>query len=200
MKASQILAKSPLESFYHVFSSLSLKLIWKMSPLVLGGMVAVSGNTLTADGKYFVQNYKNFTGPIEKQWSEKRNSFSEFFVQFLESTLHFKHFESKDDRHSSCISEHTVKNFVRSFCKERRFRTRFDSQHVKSCKIIAKSSWERFYQVFFWWSGKLIWKMCPLVLREILEVFVNTLTGDDRYPVQDCENLTLPIQMELSEK
>ena len=94
----------------------------------------------------------------------------------------------------------TVKNFVRSFCKERRFRTRFDSQHVKSCQIIAKSSWERFYQVFFWWSGKLIWKMCPLVLREILEVFVNTLTGDDRYPVQDCENLTLPIQMELSEK
>ena len=42
--------------------------------------------------------------------------------------------------------------------------------------------------------------MCPLVLREILEVFVNTLTGDDRYPVQDYENLTLPIQMELSEK
>ena len=100
VKASQILAKCPWERFYHVFSSLSLKLIWKMSPLVLGGMVGLSGNTLTADGKYFVQNCQNFPRPIEKQWSEKRKSFSEFFVPFLVSTSNFKHFEEKDDCHS----------------------------------------------------------------------------------------------------
>ena len=49
-------------------------------------------------------------------------------------------------------------------------------------------------------SGKLIYKMSPLVLRKILGVFVNTLTADCKYPVQDCENLPLPIQMQLSEK
>ena len=42
--------------------------------------------------------------------------------------------------------------------------------------------------------------MSPLVISEILEVFVNTLTADDKYPVQDCENLPLLIQMQLSEK
>ena len=42
--------------------------------------------------------------------------------------------------------------------------------------------------------------MSPLVLGEILRVFVNRLTADDKYRVQDCENLPLPIQVQLSEK
>ena len=50
VKPSQILEKSPGERFYHVFSSFSLKLNWKMSPLVLGEIVGVSVKTLTADG------------------------------------------------------------------------------------------------------------------------------------------------------
>ena len=41
--------------------------------------------------------------------------------------------------------------------------------------------------------------MSPLVLGEALGVFVNTLTGDDKYPVEDFENLTLSIQMQLSD-
>ena len=42
--------------------------------------------------------------------------------------------------------------------------------------------------------------MSPLVLCEILGVVFNTLLADGKYPVQDCENLQLPIQMQLSEK
>ena len=42
--------------------------------------------------------------------------------------------------------------------------------------------------------------MSPLVLGEIVGVFLNTLTDDGMYPVQGCENLQLPIQMQLSEK
>ena len=42
--------------------------------------------------------------------------------------------------------------------------------------------------------------MCPLVLGEILGVFVNTLTADGKCPVEDFENLPLPIQMHLSGK
>ena len=38
------------------------------------------------------------------------------------------------------------------------------------------------------------------MLGEILGAFVNTLTADAKYPVQDCENLLLPIQMDLSGK
>ena len=48
--------------------------------------------------------------------------------------------------------------------------------------------------------GKLIWKMSHLVLCEILGVFVNTLTTDAKYPVEDGENFPFPIQMQLSEK
>ena len=42
--------------------------------------------------------------------------------------------------------------------------------------------------------------MSPLVLRQISGVFVNTLTGNDKYPVQDSENLPLPIQPQFSQK
>ena len=35
---------------------------------------------------------------------------------------------------------------------------------------------------------KLIWKMSPLVLREILGVFVITFTADAKYLIGDCEN------------
>ena len=46
----------------------------------------------------------------------------------------------------------------------------------------------------------LIWKMFPVVLVQISGVSVNTLTADGKYFVQDCENLPLSIQMQLSEK
>ena len=41
--------------------------------------------------------------------------------------------------------------------------------------------------------------MSLLVLGEMLGVSVNTLTADGKYFVQDCENLLLAIQMQLSE-
>ena len=42
--------------------------------------------------------------------------------------------------------------------------------------------------------------MCPLVLGEILGVFVNKLTAGGIYAVEDCENLHLQIQMQSSKK
>ena len=38
--------------------------------------------------------------------------------------------------------------------------------------------------------------MSLLVLGEILEVFVKTLTSDGKYPVQNFDNLHHPIQMQ----
>ena len=94
----------------------------------------------------------------------------------------------------------TVENLVKQVSKKRPFRTRFDSQHVKASQILAKSTSEHFYHVFSSLLRKLIWKMSPLVLPEIVGVFVITLTADEKYPVQDAENLSIPIQMQLSEK
>ena len=42
--------------------------------------------------------------------------------------------------------------------------------------------------------------MFPLVLGEVLGVGVNILTDDDQNPVEDCEDLELPIQIQLFEK
>ena len=44
----------------------------------------------------------------------------------------------------------------------------------------------------------MIWKTSPLLKFQMIGVFVNTLTPDYKYPVQDCENLLFPIQMQLS--
>ena len=56
---------------YHVFPSFSMMLIWKMSLLVLGEILGVRVHTLTADGKYFVQNCENLLLAIQMQLSQK---------------------------------------------------------------------------------------------------------------------------------
>ena len=94
----------------------------------------------------------------------------------------------------------TVKNFVRSFCQKRRFGTPPYSQHVTVFQVLAKSPWERFYHAFSSFWEKLIWKMSSRLFLEILGVFLNKLTADGKYPVEEWENLRLPMQMQLSEK
>ena len=42
--------------------------------------------------------------------------------------------------------------------------------------------------------------MSPLILGEMLVLFVKRLTADGKYPLQDCENLQLPIQTQLFQK
>ena len=71
-----------------------------MFSLVLGEILGVFVNRLTADGKYPVQDCENLQLPIQMQLFEKRKTFSEFFVPFLESTSNCKYFEKKYDCHS----------------------------------------------------------------------------------------------------
>ena len=97
VKVSRTLAKSPSDNFYHLFPSFWGKLIWKMSPLVVGEIFGVFFNILTANGKYAVQYCESLQLPIQMHWSKKQKNFSLFF---LEITLKFKHFEKKDDCHS----------------------------------------------------------------------------------------------------
>ena len=64
-------------------------------------------NTLTADDKYSLLNRDNLTQPIRTPLSQKHKAFSEFFLAFSKSTLHFEHFQKKDDPLSLFISEIT---------------------------------------------------------------------------------------------
>ena len=164
------------------------------------GNVSICFNALTADGKYPFHYCQNLQLPIQMQLSEKRKTFSQFFVWFLESTSNFKHFRKKMMVIANMFPKlQTVKNFITPLCKKCRFSTRLDNRHVKVSRILAESTLKRFYQVFSSFWGKLIWKMALVVLRNLWWVFFNTLTADDKYPFQYCENLDLVIQMIFSE-
>ena len=67
---------------------------------MLGEILQMFVNTLIVADKYRVQDCENLPLPIEIQFSEQQNTFSQFFVPFLECTSTFKHFETKDDRQS----------------------------------------------------------------------------------------------------
>ena len=71
-----------------------------MSPLLLGEVLVAFADRLTADGKYLVQNCENMLLLIQMQLSEKRKTFSGFFVPFLESTSNFRYFEGNNHCHS----------------------------------------------------------------------------------------------------
>ena len=104
------------------------------------------------------------------------------------------------DRKYPVLRLQTVKDLVRPHFKERRFRTSFDSQHVKASQILVKSVLEHFYHISSWLWGDMILKISPLVKLEIVGVFVNAFTSDHKYPVHDFENLPFPIQLILSKK
>ena len=142
VKAFQLLAKSPRERFYHVLLSFSGKLIWNMSPLVLGEMLGMLVNTWTPDSKYLVQGCENLQLSFLMQLSENQKIFSEIFVSFLQSTSNFKDFEKKKMIVIANVLPNlgTVNILVRALSKKRRFRTPFDSPHVKASEIVTKSA------------------------------------------------------------
>ena len=104
-----------------------------MSPLVLGEILGVFVNTLTADGKYPVQGCENLQLPIQMQLSKKPKYFSAFFVPFLDSPGNFEHFEKSMMVLANVLPKvQTVNILVRPLSKKHRFRTRFYNEHVKT--------------------------------------------------------------------
>ena len=67
VKRFQTLVKSSWEQFYHIFSSLWGEIIWKTSPWLKFGIIALFVNTLTADYKYPVPDCANLPFPIPIQ-------------------------------------------------------------------------------------------------------------------------------------
>ena len=76
--------------------------------LVICKFLRLLVKTLTDDEKYSLLYRENLTQPIQILLYQKRKAFSKFFSAFLKSTLNFKHFQTKDDPHSRCLSQVTV--------------------------------------------------------------------------------------------
>ena len=80
-------------------------MIWKTSPRMMFEMIVLFLNTWTADYKYPVTDCENLSFAIQIHLSLKKEKFSEFLIWLMESPSNFEHFETKEDRHSYCISE-----------------------------------------------------------------------------------------------
>ena len=75
-----------------------------------------------------------------------------------------------------------------------------DKQHGKRSRALLKSASQHFYHIHWSLTRKLSWKNSLLLTCQILVLLVNTLDVDERYPVLNRDNLTIPIQMQLSQK
>ena len=131
--------------------------------------------------------------------SGKRKRFFDFFVALLNLNPILKILKKNIIVIALLLPKlQTVKALVRPLSKKRSLRTHFESQHLKGSQTLMKSVWEHFYQILSTLWENLIWKTSSLVICEIFEVSVNTLTADAKYTVHDCGNLLLHIQRPLS--
>ena len=84
--------------------------------------------------------------------------------------------------------------------KKSRFREPFEKQHDKRAQARFKSVSHGLFQIHRSLSSQLSYKRSLLLTCQILGNLVNTLGDDEKYPVPNRDNLTIPIQMQLSQK
>ena len=94
----------------------------------------------------------------------------------------------------------TSKNMVRSISKKFRFKGSFGKQHGKLSQTLLKFEQQHIYHIYWSLWRQLTCKRSLLVIRKILNLFPNTLSANGKYFPLNGENLTQPIQMQLSQK
>ena len=84
--------------------------------------------------------------------------------------------------------------------KKFRFGGQLDKQHGKRTQTLLKSPSQHLYHIHWSLARKLCSKKSLLLAWKILGLLVNTLAADEKYPVLHRDNLTIPIQMQISQK
>ena len=85
-------------------------------------------------------------------------------------------------------------------CKKSRFRGCLEKQYGKRAQTLFKSASDYFYHIHWQLPSQLNRKKSLLLACQILGLLVNTLPAKKKYPVLNRDNLTIPIQMQLSQK
>ena len=80
------------------------------------------------------------------------------------------------------------------------FRAPFGNKRVNGFQTLPKQARHYFYPLFLSIRGKVSWKKSALVLYEILRLFVNTLTADDKYSSKNIQNLRQQFRTQLYQK
>ena len=76
----------------------------------------------------------------------------------------------------------------------------FDKQHAKPVAAVLKSASHHRYPIHWSLPRLLSGKKCLLLTCHIFGRLLNTLPDDEKYPLLKRDNLTIPIQMQLSQK
>ena len=84
--------------------------------------------------------------------------------------------------------------------KKSRFIGPFDKQHRKRAQARFKSASHQLYQIHRSLPSKLSWKKSLLLTCKILGLLLNILAAKENYLVLHNDNLTIPIQMQSSQK
>ena len=92
------------------------------------------------------------------------------------------------------------KNKVRSMSIKSRFKGSFKKEHGKCAQTLFKFAWLKLYHIYSSLCRQLTFKKFMLVTCQISRLFPNTLSAYGKYSLLNRDNLTQPIQMQLSRK
>ena len=84
--------------------------------------------------------------------------------------------------------------------KNSHFSWPFDKQQGTRAQSLFKSPSKHLYPIHWSLPSQLSWKKSLFFTCQILGLFVNILIADEKYNVLTRDNLTIPIQMQLSPK
>ena len=93
-----------------------------------------------------------------------------------------------------------VKDVIRQISKKSRFRRPFEKRYGKRSQTLLKSAALHFYHINWSLQRQVSWKKSLLVICNILGLFVNTITTDEKYCLLNKENLMQSIEIKIPEK
>ena len=92
------------------------------------------------------------------------------------------------------------KNNVRSMSMKFRIKGSFPKKHGKRVQTLFKFAWQHHYHIYWSLCRKLSYKRSLLVICKMSRLFINALSADDKYSLFNRDNLTQPIQIQVSRK
>ena len=94
----------------------------------------------------------------------------------------------------------TPKNMVTSMSKKSGFKESFIKQHGKCAQTLLKCKRQLLHHIYWSLLRQLSYKKSLLAIRKISRLFINTPSADGKYSLFNRDNLTQPIQMQVSRK
>ena len=159
-------------------------------------------NALTADEKCSGSNIQNLPQQFQTPISHKQKTFSEFFIALLKCAWKLEHFQKK--RWVSWPNYFPNYWSWKTWLLKRLKGLAFEHNSLMNVLTGSKHCWnpQGTTITLFSRQSEVNWvrKSPPSVWYEMLRLFVNALTADDKYSGSNMQNLRQQFQTPLSRK